>query len=149
MQNNTLQAKISAFITEKGLTHADFANEMGVSQVSVTRWIAGSVPRPSALKRINEFIDSRRMAGQAQSPALSPTIMLDLTRQLLGELDARDLALYLGEADQPNALKELLAKNLNRLRANYAERIANGIWDQNKAALNRKEADKIKEKIHA
>ena len=150
-----LQAKISTFLNEKGLTHADFAKAMDVDTSAVTRWIAGSKPRPSALKKINEFIDSQCVNvslltnNQASVIALSPTIMLDLTRQLMGELDARELALYLGEADQPHALKELLTKNLTRLRANHGERIANGISDKNRSALNQKEAEKMKEKIHA
>jgi transcriptional regulator with XRE-family HTH domain len=47
--------KLDQFISESGLSRADFAKAIGVSEVSVTRYIGGSrIPRPVVLAKISE-----------------------------------------------------------------------------------------------
>lgn len=50
----------------------------------------------------------KHLAGAAPSDALSPDILVALTRSLLGDLDAQDMAKICAGWDQPRELRELL-----------------------------------------
>jgi predicted transcriptional regulator len=56
--------KLADFLAQKSITHTDFAALIGVSQVSVTRYIAGRrTPRPNVLQRIRDVTEGNVTAN--------------------------------------------------------------------------------------
>lgn len=45
--------KLADFLAQKGMTHVEFARAIGVTQVAVTRYVAGTrTPRRECMRRI-------------------------------------------------------------------------------------------------
>lgn len=48
--------KLSEFLSDNGMSRADFAAAVGVSHVAITRYLAGKrIPRPEHIRRIKEL----------------------------------------------------------------------------------------------
>lgn len=56
------------------------------------------------------------LAGDTAPHALSPDVVVQLTRALCGEIDAREMGFLLGDTDQPRMLRDIIQRELAALR---------------------------------
>ena len=54
----------------------------------------------------------QKLENQTPTDPMSPSILVDLTKSLCGEIDAREMEAICGTSDQPRALRKLLKKFL-------------------------------------
>jgi predicted transcriptional regulator len=55
--------RLAEYLSETGLTRAEFALQIGVKQFSVTRYLNGRVPEPSVMCKIIEATDGKVSAN--------------------------------------------------------------------------------------
>jgi DNA-binding transcriptional regulator YdaS (Cro superfamily) len=55
--------RLAEYLSETGLTRAEFARQIGVKQFSVTRYLNGRVPEPSVMCKIIEATDGKVSAN--------------------------------------------------------------------------------------
>jgi predicted transcriptional regulator len=75
--------RLADYLSEKNLTHAAFASQIGTTQAAVTRYVSGTrVPRRTLLRRIvrmtegavtaNDFMESPSFPFRADAGTKSP-----------------------------------------------------------------------------
>lgn len=62
MPNVSPQRRLRQLLDSSGLTHEGMADVMGVTRVSVTRWVNGS-PMPGPVQRWLELVESIQVTG--------------------------------------------------------------------------------------
>jgi predicted transcriptional regulator len=55
--------RLEEYLTETGLTRAEFARQIGVSQFSITRYIEGRAPKTSVMCKIIEATEGKVSAN--------------------------------------------------------------------------------------
>ena len=55
--------RLNEYLSERGLTRAEFARQIGVKHISVTRYLNGRVPEPSVMCKIIEATEGKVTAN--------------------------------------------------------------------------------------